>query len=149
TDPLGHTIGFQYDYSLGKAATTTDQNNRIFVSVYDALDRVKEEKQPDQTTPTTLVTKATYAYTDTVGSRSIQTSMYLNSATSTDHYTYLDGLDRKLQERTEAEPTNTFATKDYQYNAAGKLSRESLPYFSTGPSRTTRTATSTLYATSM
>jgi hypothetical protein len=57
TNPLSHTTAFQYDYSSGRVATTTDANNLRFVNVYDSLDRVKEIKQPDQTTPTTLVTR--------------------------------------------------------------------------------------------
>ena len=147
TNPLSQTRAFQYDYSSGKAATTTDENSRVFVSVYDALDRVKEEKQPDLTTPTTLVTKALYTYTNTVGSRSVKKENFLGSATSTEEYTYLDGLDRVIQKRKEAEDTSTFAVSDFTYNTRGLLDKESLPYFSSGSSRTTATTTSALFTT--
>jgi YD repeat-containing protein len=147
TNPLSHTRAFQYDYSSGKVKELVDENNRKFVTTYDALDRVKEEKQPDITTPSTLVTKAAYTYTDTVGSRKVQKSHYLDASNIVDEYTYLDGLDRVIQKRREAEDANTFAVSDFTYNTRGLLEKESLPYFSTGSSRTTATTTSALFTT--
>jgi hypothetical protein len=57
TNTLSQTTGYQYDYSLGKPKSVIDANSRVFQTVYDGLDRPVTEKQPDQTTPSTLVTK--------------------------------------------------------------------------------------------
>jgi hypothetical protein len=70
---------------------------------------------------------------------------YLNNATSTDSYSYFDGLGRDIQERKEAEGTNTFAVKDLTYNNLGLLASESLPYFASSTSRSTATSTSALF----
>ncbi|MBX4197798.1 FG-GAP-like repeat-containing protein [Candidatus Parcubacteria bacterium] len=147
TNPLSQTTVFTYDYSLGKPKQAKDPNSLVFQTVYDALDRVKEEKQPDITTPSTLVTKTAYTYTDAGLPRTTQKTDYLNSATSTDTYVYVDGLGRPVQERKEAEAANTFAVNDTAYNNLGLKYRESLPYFSTGSARTSPTATTKLYAT--
>ncbi|MBI4087020.1 VCBS repeat-containing protein, partial [Candidatus Kaiserbacteria bacterium] len=138
TNPLSQAVVKTYDYSSGKVATTTDANGRVFASVYDALDRVKEEKQPDLSSPSSLVTKTLYQYTDTGLPRKVQKTDYLSSATSTETYVFTDGFGRKLEERTEAEGAN-YAVKDFRYDTRGLLKSESLPYFSTG---TTYTGTS-------
>lgn len=145
TNPLNQKTVVQYDYSSGKPKQVTDSNGFVFQTVFDGLDRVKEQKQPDLSSPSTLVTKTTYTYTDT-GSlpRQIHKTDHLSAATSTDSYMYVDGFGRVVQERMEAEDTNTFAVKDTKYNSIGKVLKESLPYFSTGSSATTATGTNSL-----
>ena len=59
--------------------------------------------------------------------------------------TYLDGFERKIQERKEAESSNTYAVKDFVYNALGLPEKESLPYFSTGSAYTSPTTNANLY----
>ncbi|HEV7671108.1 MAG TPA: FG-GAP-like repeat-containing protein [Thermoanaerobaculia bacterium] len=136
TNPLAQTTGRLYDYSSGKVSQLTDPNGEIFQAIYDSLDRIKEEKQPDSATPSTLVTKTLYAYTDTGSPKRTQKTEYLSPAASIDTYLYVDGFGRKVEERTEAEGANTFAVKDYQYDERGLLKTESLPYFSSGASFT-------------
>lgn len=139
TNPLSQTVQRLYDYSSGKVATTTDANGRVFVNVYDSLDRVTAEKQPDLTTPSTLVTKAAYQYSDSVFPRKVQKTTYLGTSTSTEMYSFVDGYGKKLQERSEVEDANTYTIKDYRYDSRGLLKTESLPYFAAG---TTYTGTS-------
>jgi len=145
TNPVSQVTQYLYDYSSGKAATTTDPNGNIFVNVYDGLDRLLLAKQPNPSATSTLETKTAVAYTDTSGAVSVHRTDYLNSATSTESYIYLDGLNRKKQERAEAEGSN-YAVKDYSYNNLGLLQKESLPYFSSGTASTTATSTSALYS---
>lgn len=170
TDPLGNATGFvydgynlfpivvrnalnqeklfSYDYSQGKVATTTDENNQTVVIDFDNLDRPIREKQPDFVTPTTLVTKTTYAYTDsTTTPSSVFRSDHLSTATTTDSYVYLDGFDRTIQSKREAESANGWITKDTIYNSIGKVREESLPYFTTTSSYSAPTSTSALFVT--
>jgi hypothetical protein len=97
------------------------------------------------TTPATLVTKTQYAYTDNTLPASMQKTDNLSSATSTDTYTYFDGLKRPIQERKEAEAANTYSVTDMAYNSRGLIASTSLPYFSTGASRTSATSTASLF----
>ncbi len=145
TNALDQETDYEYDYSSGKVTQITDPNSRVFQMVYDALDRVKQEKQPDLTTPSTLVVKTEYTYTDNTVPSKVQQTNYLDSSTSFDIYTYLDGFGRKIQERKEAEDSNTFSARDFVYNDLGLLEKESLPYFSSGTARTTATSNSDLY----
>jgi RHS repeat-associated protein len=144
TNPLSQSTKFEYDYSSGKVATTTDSNGEKFVTLYDGLDRPISEKVPDASTGT-LVTKNQYVYANTIGAVNIKQTTYLNSATSSTAYTYLDGFGRKIQERSEMEDTNIFSVRDYHYGANGLLLKESLPYSSTGASSTASTSNQNLY----
>ncbi len=130
TNALSQISGYLYDYSVGKVKQTIDANSFVYQTVFDALDRVSTEKQPDLTTPTTLVTKAAYTYTTSTTSPTIlQKTSYLTSASSTDIYSYLDGFGRLVQTRKSTEATTTFSTIDRGYNSLGLLAHESLPYF--------------------
>ncbi len=146
TNPLSQNTTFVYDYSSGKAKQIKDLNGYIFQTVFDGFDRVIEEKQPDLTTPTTLVTKSAYEYNDSGAlPRTVHKTNYLNAATSTVAYAYFDGFGRVVQERNEAEDSGMFSVKDTKYNSIGKVLKESLPYFSSGASSTAATTTSALY----
>jgi RHS repeat-associated protein len=147
TNPLNQVTQYSYDYSSGKVKQTIDSNNFTFQTVYDGLDRAIEEKQPDLTTPSALVTKAAYVYTDTANAVSVKKTDYLDGTNSVDSYSYFDGLGRLIQTRKEAEGTNNFSVKDLIYNNRGLLNKESLPYNSTGTAKTTATSDSTLYST--
>ncbi len=147
TNPLFQATGYQYDYSTGKVKATYDPNNRLYTTTYDGYGRPLTSSIPDPATGA-LVTKSTYAYTDsnTPGSTSITQTDYLNSATSSVSYLYFDGLNRKLQSRKQAQNSN-YAVKDWTYNNVGILNTESLPYFATGSSRASATTSAALFST--
>ncbi len=146
TNPLSQSTQYYYDYSNGQPKKTIDPNYRVFETVFDGLDRVIQENQPDIANPTATTTKAIYQYTDSSLPRCVKKTSYLSSAISNDAYTYLDGLDRTIQQRNQAEDNNNFSVKDSAYDKNGLLAKESLPYFSTGASSTAATATSSLYS---
>jgi YD repeat-containing protein len=146
TNALGQTTVQTYDYSSGQVKNTTDSNNRLFQTLYDPLDRIATSSIPDPTSGS-LVTKATYSYTDskTPGSSSVHETDYQNSASSTSIYTYTDSLGRPIQTRTTAQGTNTYAVKDFTFNNVGLPASESLPYFASSTPRSTATSTSALF----
>ncbi len=145
TDPLTNDTDFLYDYSLGKPKQVTDPNGFVYERVYDGLDRTTTEKIPGFSNPYTPVTKTAYTYTDTSGSVAIAKTDNLDGSISVSSYKYFDGLNRIIQGRQESEAT--YAAKDYLYNSAGLLQKESLPYDSSGSSRTSATGTTALYKT--
>lgn len=147
TNALSQATSYTYDYSSGQVTQVTDPNSRVFQKVYDGLDRLKEEKQPDLSTPATLVTKTSYTYTDTSGAVKVKQTDSLDGSTDVDTYTYFDGLNRPIQTRKEMESSNTFAVIDSVYNNFGQIYKESLPYSSTGSSKTSATTTSALLTT--
>jgi RHS repeat-associated protein len=144
TNALNQITNLTYDYSSGQVTQKTDPNGRIFQFVYDGLGRLLSEKQPDITTPSTLVTKSSYVYTDIPNAVSVQKTEYLNPTTAGETYQYYDGLDRLIQERKEAEVGN-FEVTDKVYNNRGLLDKESLPYFSFGFGKVAPTSTASLY----
>lgn len=145
TNPLSQSIAYTYDYSSGKVKQTVDPNGRVFQNIYDGFDRLKEFKQPNIYSPASLVTKSVFTYTDNTVPTKVQEINYLNSATSTDKYSYFDGLGRKIQERNEAEGNNTYVVKDYIYGSTGQIVRDSLPYFASSIAFSSSTGVSTLF----
>lgn len=135
TNALGHVTGYLYDYSAGKVKQILDANGHIFQTIFDGLDRITSEKQPDTANPASLVTKTEYAYTPSTTTPSlVRKTSYLNSATSTELYSYFDGFGRSIQTRKASETANVFSVVDRMYNRAGIVERESLPYFENGSS---------------
>nr|WP_255679752.1 SpvB/TcaC N-terminal domain-containing protein [Methylocystis sp. WRRC1] len=147
TNALSQSTTYSYDYASGKVATTTDSNGLVTSTVHDGLGRPVLVKQPDLTTPSTLVTKSSFTYVDNTLPTSVRRTDHLNSATSTDAYQYFDGLGRIIQERKTAEAANTFVARDTAYGLNSLTSSESLPYFSTGSSYTSPTTTASLFTT--
>ena len=135
TNALAQTTDYTYDYSSGQAEQTTDPNSLVTLSVYDGLDRLLEQQQPDLAAHASLVAKATYIYTDTAGAVSVHQTDNLDAATARETYQYFDGLGRLIQERKEAEGTN-YEVTDKAYNNLGLPEKESLPDFSAGSSKT-------------
>ena len=129
TDSLGHITQAYYDYSLGKPKATIDANGRESDTVYDSLDRVSAVKVPDLSNPSTLATTTAYAYTDTALPNVVIETQYLNSASTTTSYRFLDGFGRAFQEWKSAEATSTYAVRDFAYDKRGLLAKESIPYF--------------------
>lgn len=145
TNPLEQDTDYLYDYSAGAIKQTTDANGNVFATVYDGLDRVIEEKIPNIDVSGT-VTKLTNEYTDTANAVKTKTRTYLDGSNIVDTYTYFDGLYRKIQERQETATSNQFTVRDFVYSN-GLLQKESLPYFSSGTSKTTATTDTDLYTT--
>ena len=140
TDAAGLNTQYLYNYAIGKPKQTTDPNGLVFQTVYDGLGRPTQELQPDLTTPSTLVTKTTYAYVDTALNVSVHKTVSLDGSLTHDMYEYFDGLGRSIQTREQAESANTYAVKDKVYDTRGNVWKESLPYFSSGTSRTSSTS---------
>ena len=143
TNALSQDIGYLYDYATGKVRQTLDPNTRRTQTLFDPVGRVKEIKQPDLTTPTTLVTKSLFAYKDTWPGYVNETG-YLNAATSTDTYQYTDGRGRTYQTRKTADNGNV-VVQDFFYNKRSLLASSSLPYFGTGASSTEASSASNLF----
>ncbi|MGE4053278.1 MAG: LamG-like jellyroll fold domain-containing protein [Vicinamibacterales bacterium] len=144
SNALGHLTGIVRDYASGKEKSIIDPNGLRRSFTLDAVGRVTTEMQSDIAAPSSLVTSRTHTYTDTFP-QSVFTRSYQSSGTSTESYLYRDGLGRKLQERVQWGGANTFAVRDYAYNSAGLLARESLPYFASSSARTTATSTTALF----
>jgi RHS repeat-associated protein len=144
TNPKSQVTHYKYDYSSGKIATTTDANGEVFVTQFDGLDRPVIERIPDPQTGTRVISNE-YAYVDTRDAVRMQKTGNLNSTTEQNEYTYFDGFGRPIQTRQEAEDSNTYVVKDSLYGDKGMLLKESLPYFSSGTSKTTATTDNDLY----
>jgi RHS repeat-associated protein len=135
TNPLAQTTYATYNYPSGQVDTYTDVAGNTFTSVYDGLGRQVSELQPDLQAATSSVQKSSTTYTDTVLPMMTHIDN-IDTGTTTTSYTYLDGLNRKIQVRTQTENPNVYIVRDTAYDMRGQVSGESLPYFSTGASST-------------
>ena len=142
---LGQTVKYQYDYAVGKPKQIIDANNYAYETSFDPLGRVKQERIPDASNPTALVVSAEYFYTDNTNPRAVQTKKYLDDANAVDSFSYINGLDKTIQERTEVE--DGFSVEDFAYNKLGMVESETLAYFSVGSAQTAPTINTNLYTT--
>jgi len=145
TNALDQDTDYLYNYGVGKTKQITDPNGFVYQTTYDGLGRIKEEKVPGDSSPYTPVTKTSYIYTDTSGAFAVHKTENLDGSTSKETYQYFDGLGRIIQNRVEDETSNTFDVTDIVYNNLGLKDKESLPYTSSGSSKTTATTTTALY----
>ncbi len=146
TDTLSIVEKYFYDYSSGKVTDYYDKNSNQFTTVYDGLGRPLEEKIPSTSGQ---VTKAMYAYDDVNFPNSVYKRNYLNSSLTTDSYTYMDGLGRPIQTRTQAATAGDYRVSDTIYDALGRVYKQSLPYFASGSAHTAPTSTAALYSESL
>lgn len=135
---LNQTTQYEYDYSSGQVATTTNVNGEVFVANYDGFGRPLSVIAPDPQTGNPVI-QTTYQYTDTPGAVSVKQTNHLSDTLTNSSYSYFDGFGQVIQERQEAEGINQYAVRDYFYGDNGLLEKESLPYFSNGSARTTAT----------
>ncbi len=145
TNALSQVRQYQYDYSTGKQTQATDPNGDIFQTAYDGLGRTVQMLQPDTNTSSTLVTKTTYAYTDTANAVSLHEADYLSGSATVDTWSYYDGLNRLIQTRKSAEGSGNYKVTDRAYNNVGLLQKGSLPYFVSGYGKTSPTSTTALF----
>lgn len=144
TDALSHATTYTYDYSSGQVKTTVDPNSKTSSTTYDAFDRPTVVAAPSGSS---TITVTEYAYTDSAASNSVHTTDWFDASTSRDTYTYFDGFGRQVQNRVEAEGTDTYNVTDTVYDSLGRVSSASLPYSQSGSSRTPATTTSALLTT--
>jgi RHS repeat-associated protein len=145
TNALSQITNNQYDYSTGKVTQTIDANGNPFQTTYDGLGRPLMILDSNPMDPPTLATTTTYIYTDTSGAVSVQEIDQLYYSTSTNTYSYYDGLGRLIQTRKSAEDSGIYKVTDYAYNNVGLLATQSLPYFGSGTTKTSATTTSALF----
>ena len=146
TNALGHVTKTEYDYAIGKPTKVTSPNNTIQKITYDGLGRTIKEEQSSQQNKSILEIRATYEYNDINASnapRYVKQTNYFDVVNKVNGYTYLDGLDRLIQERKQAE-TN-YTVRDIAYNALGQVEKESLPYFASGANFGRKTNNNKLY----
>jgi RHS repeat-associated protein len=141
TDGNSNVTRFDYDYSSGKVTEKVDPSSNIWTTIYDGLDRATEEIVPAPSS--SQVTKTRYIYDDVNIPNSVTQINYLDGSLSTESITYIDGLGRTIQERSQGE--NDYSVIDTMYDDNGRIWKKSLPYFDSGSTNTTATTNPDLY----
>lgn len=152
TDGKGNTTTFIYDnqyqtflrYEALKYTTETiyddlmrpvkrvDENGQVWLTVYDEFSRERALINPGDTTSAPTI-QATYPeeFLDSSGAplfpRRRKIAKKVTDGNYIDSYTYYDGLDRAVQEKTEAK--EGWITVDHIYDNGGRECKTSVPYF--------------------
>lgn len=146
TNALNQVTQFVYAYAVGKPQQITHPNGAVMVMLYDSLGRLTQEKIPDPVTGIQVI-KSLISYSEASGNVSTTLIEYHDGSISRQTTGYFDGLGRQVQIRQQAEGVNVVVI-DTSHDSVGRVSKQSLPYFSTGFSRTSPTQTQALYTVS-
>ena len=128
TNPLNQTTFTSFNFLNGEVATSTDPNGFVTKNSFDAFGRVIETKISDPENPSQLVTSKTITYDDDSSPRFREITTHLTASTTIVSREFKNGLDQLVQTKTEMEDGD-YATVDFTYDPFGRLTRQSLPYF--------------------
>ncbi|MBI4115394.1 MAG: hypothetical protein HY447_02340 [Candidatus Omnitrophica bacterium] len=128
---LNHTRKFTYDPLIAQITASTDQNNQVTTTQYDALGRVTKVISPldSSTEPTqefsydlSIIPNRTISKLKT--SKSGETYNFLTV------YSFVDGLGREIQKRSPAEdPAKQIVTGIVTFDSRGQVKEQFVPYF--------------------
>ncbi|EKD47599.1 MAG: virulence plasmid 65kDa B protein/YD repeat protein, partial [uncultured bacterium] len=138
TNALSQTIYFEINLITGEPASKTDLNGYTYIYTYDGLGRILDVQGPSTDGLSTII-HASYSYDDTSSLRSVIETKNDNTTNGLNTYIYVDGLDRKIQTRTEGE--DSYIVTDTTYTDKGEIEQESFPYFSSGSAYTSPDST--------
>ncbi len=126
---------FTYNYALGLPVTMTDSNGIESGADYDAFGRFTELCRLDECDGGSEITVFTVDYHDAASPFWIELTQRINSTQSTVVRRYYDGLGRQVQNKLGSADVDTGASVvtrdivvDYDYDFAGQLVKESVPY---------------------
>ncbi|HZE86742.1 MAG TPA: PA14 domain-containing protein [Methylomirabilota bacterium] len=131
TNAKNQTITLSYDLGTGNLLSKTDPNSKTTSYTYDVFGRILKEIKPYDSTsyPTTV-----YQYlTDGTAPEGVLVSKRETASASgtLDTYTWVDGLNRTVQTRSEAEDTSLQTVTDISYDTTGQVAKITVPHFDT------------------
>jgi uncharacterized protein (TIGR02594 family) len=138
---LSQQTSYEYNYKTGNPSKITYPNGSATEIEFDPFGRPTKEFAPDPISGS-LVEKKSYIYNDSSYPNSKIEKSNLSAGLSNTTYTYIDGLGRTIQNKTETE--NGFVTLDFVYNNLGNLVKESLPYITSSGDYNTPTSNTNL-----
>ena len=121
-------INAEYDLGLGVITKTSDFNGQNTLFVYDGLARLAAIVRPDDSL---TLPSQTFIYRAGSAVSSVTTESRKQSATSNVYrtITYVDGLGRPLQTRSEGENGKVVVKDATTFNLRGGLHEKFLPYY--------------------
>jgi RHS repeat-associated protein len=122
SDSAGNTVGSSWDYQLGMVTTSTDMNGQPTTAAYDALGRLTLTTRPDGS-QVKVEYLAWGTLNGTLGSQRTRQSVLMPGGTWMYDDTYFDGAGR-----TFAKVTSNSIRMDTFYDAAGHVTRSTVPY---------------------
>ncbi len=141
-DSFGHITTAEYDFQFGVNLVSTDPNGNTTLSEYDSVGRLTKVWSPYDD-PLTGIPSVEYQYfTDSFPLRAVTKNKQHFDPTNSktiDVVTIIDGLDRPLQTKTEAdvdlggnEQYGMIVSGNTEYDNMGRVKRQGQPVFEAG-----------------
>lgn len=126
TNQLGQTVSTAYNYAFGLPNSVTDANGVTTSATYDGFGRMKTITAPGDTSPTLTVN-----YFDASIPFKVDLIQTVSASSAIRLSRFYDGAGRQIQTQTanamvNGTPQNIVV--DYQYNAAGRMVKQTVPY---------------------
>ncbi len=153
TNPLGHATTAVQDCWSGQTVTLTDPNGQVTRTAYDRLGRTTSVTGPGDTTPTKWFEYYLLRSNDNTGGVAVtsltnqRTVVHTKDGSADGLYvkTFLDGLGRTAQTRSEVDPatSNGFGevVTTVEYDGMGRVSRSHVPCFAAASNAVTPSCT--------
>lgn len=131
TNAKSQQTNYSYSLGTGNLLSQTDSNGFTTSYAYDVFGRVSKEIKPyDSSTYPTV--NYTYSFDGVAPESVLVSKREVSSASATlDTYTYIDGLERKIQTKSEAEDTTKQIVINTFYDPNGQIKTETVPYLAT------------------
>lgn len=135
TNAKNQATQYSYNVLYGVPSDITDPNGAKITNIYEGLGRITEIKKTNPASPAQQLTAGTFAY-NTASYPSSITSTLLTQNQGIDRISvsYVDGFERPLQTKVEAEGLNKYTVTSNAYDLRGNLQKTYLPKFTTGSS---------------
>ncbi|MFH1777531.1 MAG: RHS repeat-associated core domain-containing protein [Candidatus Omnitrophota bacterium] len=132
TNSLGHTVTSAYHLGTGQVLNATDANGQTSRNEYDLFQRPVRSFGPNDNA-THPASWYEYDYSTTPA----KITTYVREETNTDNpdkirtsYSFIDGLGRTIQTKTEADdPNQQIVSGTVKFNSRGEVEHKYFPYF--------------------
>ncbi len=134
TNAKGHTSIYDYEYRNGQPSYMESPNGNIASHTYDSLGRLVQTDISNPANPSSLTKATEIIYEDGAIPNYTETRLYANANSQNPQIkrSFVNGSGQVVQSRSSAPIQGEFIVQDTSYDAKGRTTRSSLPYFASG-----------------
>ncbi len=134
TNALGQSTDYDFNYLTGNPSYVQGPNNNVIRHYFDSIGRHirSEVSDPQNSNNLSKIKEITYNDQSLPNYSELKLFDSKNDTTPVTSRSYFDGRGNVIQNRSTSNTPGTYIVTDNSYDAKGQVTRESLPYFTSG-----------------